>query len=146
MYKGIVHWSFVASVEFASWWSKKKRLLALNNYIESKIAQPKNETLPSDSSEANSSILTQNFAYTDALVFQKEAYVSSFEQEPVYDLDSFKNSSEKIEKTLTPPPNFQDQLNKFPQEINAAFKRILNAEIVGIWPIKTSNFLKSKNS
>ena len=57
-------------------------------------------------------------------------------------MDSFKNSSEKIEKTLTPTPNFQDQLNKFPQEINVAFKRILNAEIVGIWPIKTSNFLK----
>lgn len=79
------------------------------------------------------------------LVFEKETSIQDFEREPVYDVDNFEKKSIKVERMLTPPPDFQDALKRLPQCIQEEFKRTLNADIVGIWPIK-SNILLSKNT
>lgn len=69
------------------------------------------------------------------------------QEEPVYDLDSFSSTStiKKAEAVLAPPPNFNEQMSQFPKKISAAFKEILNADIIGIWPIKTEILLRNKN-
>jgi len=51
----------------------------------------------------------------------------------------------KVEKLLTLPPDFQQALKQLPQSIQNEFKQVLNADIVGIWPIK-SNILLNKTS
>lgn len=82
---------------------------------------------------------------TSDLIFEKETSIPDFEREPVYDVDNFEKNSIKAEKLLTPPPDFQDALKQLSQHLQEEFKRTLNADIVGIWPIK-SNILLSKNT
>ena len=78
------------------------------------------------------------------LFFEKENSVPDFEREPIYDVDNFGKNSFKIEKMLMPPPDFKEALNKLPVQIQADFKRILNADIVGVWPIKGDILLNKK--
>ena len=63
----------------------------------------------------------------------------------MYDIDNFEKNSLKVEKLLTPPPDFQQALKQLPQSIQNEFKQVLNADIVGVWPIK-SNILLNKTS
>lgn len=78
------------------------------------------------------------------LFFEKETSIPDFEREPVYELDRFEKSSLKVEKMLTPPPDFKAALSKLPESIQENFKRILNADIVGIWPIKNDVLLNKR--
>lgn len=75
------------------------------------------------------------------LYFERET-TPDFERETVYDVDSFEKKSGKAEKLLTPPPNFQKSLQSFSPDLREKFKEILNADIVGIWPIKQNFLLK----
>lgn len=71
---------------------------------------------------------------TSVLNFQAEPH-APFEQEPTYDVDAFQKTDRTVERLLTPPPNFKKALAQIPQSLQAAFKEILNGELVGIWPI-----------
>ena len=78
------------------------------------------------------------------LFFEKETSIPDIEREPVYELDRFEKSSLKVEKMLMPPPDFKAALSKLPESIQENFKRILNADIVGIWPIKNDVLLNKR--
>ena len=66
--------------------------------------------------------------------FQPEPH-APFEQEQTYDVDAFQKNERTVEKLLTPPPNFKKALTRIPQPLKAAFKEILNGELIGVWPI-----------
>ena len=86
---------------------------------------------------------SMSLGQTSELVFEKETSIPDFEREPVYEVDNFEKNSIKVEKMLTPPPDFKNALKQLPQHIQEEFKQVLNADIVGIWPIK-SNILLNK--
>lgn len=71
---------------------------------------------------------------TNGLNFQPEPH-APFDQEPTYNVDAFQKNDRTVEKLLTPPPNFKKALTRIPQPLKAAFKEILNGELIGVWPI-----------
>ena len=102
--------------------------------IQEKIKIPQH--IPEEKIEKTSE---SNFETTEfkELIFEREKDIPEFEKEKVYELDRFdSDTTSNVEKLLAPPPNFQETLSKFPSNLKDAFKSILNAEIVGIWPVK----------
>lgn len=105
---------------------------------EPQSSSPLNEKPEEDSHNT----LNESDASTAELYFERESIVSDFERETVYDVDSFGKKSDKIEKLLAPPPNFQKVLQSLSPDLQKKFKEILNADVVGIWPIKQKFLLK----
>lgn len=104
--------------------------------------EPQSSSPLNEKTEEDSHTLNESDASTAELYFERENIVSDFERETVYDVDSFGKKSDKIEKLLAPPPNFQKALQSLPPDLQKKFKEILNADVVGIWPIKQKFLLK----
>lgn len=104
--------------------------------------EPQSSSPLNEKTEEDSHTLNKSDASTAELYFERESIVSDFERETVYDVDSFGKKSDKIEKLLAPPPNFQKALQSLPPDLQKNFKEILNADVVGIWPIKQKFLLK----